>query len=134
MKNKLATSNDANTQHNFFSSLFKTRVNTVSLIPRQGALPMVSVPSGSKMYRTSTVSEVDHDLYSAGQNEVYDVPCVLEKDPFQSTVQFDSAIRSLDGTHVKIISDLTTKTYVKFREKFNDFTKKDVTFLTVNTR
>ena len=37
-------------------------------------------------------------------------------------------------THVKIISDLTTKTYVNFREKFNDFTKKDVTFLTVNTR
>jgi hypothetical protein len=37
-------------------------------------------------------------------------------------------------THVKIISDLMTKIDVNFREKFNDFTKKDVTFLTVNTR
>jgi hypothetical protein len=45
-----------------------------------------------------------------------------------STVSFASP------THVKIISDLTTEIDVNFREKFNDLTKKDVTFLTVNMR
>jgi hypothetical protein len=36
--------------------------------------------------------------------------------------------------HIKIVSDLTAKISVNFREEFNDFTKKDVTFLTVNAR
>ena len=42
--------------------------------------------------------------------------------------------RGLYTTHVIIIGNLTMKITVNFREKFNIFTKKDVTFLIINTR
>ncbi len=45
-----------------------------------------------------------------------------------------SRIRVGSDAHVKIFANLTRPRDVKIRQKFNDFTKKDVTFLTLKTR